>query len=316
MSEIPDAATSDRASAPAPPWQRRVASAVVTIVTRFLGLGLVFSGGASTLTAGTGDATVGTADWVSVAAGLVLIGISAASMIVSTCGVIIVACTEIVVSLLGLVIPFSLGSRDVHPVNWPRAVYAVVFPDGAELAGFATASGFLLVLGAVSLAAALGHRGRRRSGSRVSPLRRIVAMGGAVVLSIPGAVLVWAGGYHQVVAYRVFVSPDVAVGPVIMIIAGALLCAAIAAAGRLSAAALYAFGLFWVTMWVAFGAFLSGATPETVSIIPAWATTTAVIWGVSGLSASVALFLLVSGGVMRFVALSTRRVAPPVDAES
>lgn len=306
MSQIPDAAMSDRSAATAPPWQRRVASAVVAVVARFLGLGLVFSGGASVLTGGAGNERFGSADWVSICAGLVLIAISAATMIVSTSGMIIVSTIEILVSIPAIVIPFSIGSRDVHPVNWSRGVYEVVFPDGAELAGVATASGFVLVLGCVSLATALVHRQRRRSGSHVSPLGRIIAMGASIILSVPGAALVWAGGYQLSVEYQVFASTDVSVGSVIMIIAGAFLCAAVAAASRLSAAALYAFGLFWVTMWVAFGAFLSSATPETVPIIPVWATTTAVAWCLCGFSAVLAVFLLTSGVVARVVALSLR----------
>ncbi|WP_166984278.1 hypothetical protein [Paramicrobacterium fandaimingii] len=313
MSEISDAAASTRSAATAPPWQRRVASAIVAVVSQFLGLGLVFTGGASVLAGGAGDGAFGSADWLRISAGLVLIAISAATMVVSTCGVIIAASAEILISILALVIPFSIGSRDVHPVNWLRGVYVVVFPDGAEVAGLATASGFVLVLGCVCLAAALGHRERRRAGSRVSPLGRIIAMGAAVVLSIPGAALVWAGGHQLGVEYRVFASPDLSVGSVIMVFAGALLCAAVAAVSRLSAAALYAFGLFWVTMWVAFGVFLSAATPETVPIIPVWATTTAVVWCLCGFSAVLAVFLLTSGVVMRVVALSLRETSPTAE---
>lgn len=306
MSENPDAATGARSVTGAPPWQRRVASAVVAIVARFLGLGLVYSGAASVPNGGTGDALFGTADWVSITAGLVLIGISAATLVISTIGIVIVASAEIVVSLLAVVIPFSLGSRDIHPVNWPRAVYAVVFPDGSEIAGLAAASGFLLVLGGVSLAAALAHRGRRRSGSRVSQLGRIIAMGSAVVLSVPAAAFVWAGGYELIVEYRVFAVSDAPIGPVVMVIVGVILSTAVAAAGRLSAAALYALGLFWVMMSVALGLFLSSATTETASIIPAWATTTAVFWCVSGFGAVLAVFLLVAGVAMRVVSRSAR----------
>ncbi|WP_437584490.1 hypothetical protein ACSAGD_04250 [Paramicrobacterium sp. CJ85] len=287
-----------------PPWQRRVASAVVAIISRFLGLGMVFTGGASVIMGSGVDGTFGMANWLEVSAGLLLIAGSAATMVVSTAGTLIAASLELALALIGFVVPYVAGGWESHPISWMPRVYAWVFPDALAQASYAAATGFLLTFAAVSLAAALGQRARRRAGPRVSPIGRIIAMGAAVILSVPGAVLVWIGGYGLNVEYRVLASSGIPVGSLIALLVGALLCAAVSATARLSAAGLYGFGLYWVVMWVALAGFLAGVPSTTTSILPNWATQTAVVWCLSGFAAALAVFLLATGVVARVLGRS------------
>lgn len=290
---------------------RRWLSAVIAIVARAAGLGFVFAGGANVVAGVARGGEFGEANWLLVSAGLVLLAVASSTLLLSTLGLTLVSIIEIALSFVGLLVPFSVSMWDLHPANWLSAAYARVLPAASEQAAYSIASGFLFVFGAISLATAIGIGGRRRARGGVVPLGRVIAMASAVVLSIPALVLVWIGGNHLLTAYRAFVPSPFAIGPFAMLIIGVALCAGIAATSRFSSAGTYAFGLFWVMLWIALGAFLSSAPPSTDSLLPQWLTRVGVAWALCGFSAAIAVTLLVAGVCGRLLT-RTARLSPHV----
>ncbi|SEB35707.1 hypothetical protein SAMN04489806_0095 [Paramicrobacterium humi] len=305
---MPDAAVRPvRPTFAEPTTARRWLSAGIAILARFAGLGLVFAGGANVASGIATNGLAGHPNWLLIAGGLVLLAVAASTLLLSTLGLLIVSTVEILLGFVGLLVPFSASMWDLHPANWLNRAYGFVLPGSGDQAAYSIASGFLLVFGAVSLATAFGIGGRRRAQGGVIPLWRVIAMASAVVLSIPAVVLLWIGGNYLLAAYRAFVPSTFDVGPFAILLAGVLLCGTVAATCRYSSAGSYAFALFWVTLWIALGAFLSSAPPSTDSLLPQWLTRVGVAWALCGFSAAIAVTLLVAGACGRILTLGARR---------
>lgn len=289
-----------------PDWARRGLSIVIAVVADLVGLGLLFSGGSGVIAEYASSETFGPGDPWLILAGVIALGISAATIVLSTAGVAATSLVKIALSVGAMLVPFAATISPVQPATWIDGAFGLLGASAGDQAAFAAVSGFLLLTGAISLTTAVAVGGRRRARVGVLPVGRIVGMASALLLGIPSVVLAWAGAESLVDGYRRALSDDIPFGPFLLMLAGVALSAAVVYTARWSSAGLYAFGLYWLVLWIAVAGFLSVDQRAAQTLTPGWLSGVGVAWALSGFALAVSVQLLVSGSVARVITRAAR----------
>lgn len=170
--------------------------------------------------------------------GAVLLAVGALSVVLSSAGVLVVGAIHMLVGLLYLVFPPTGIREGFAPIHQLLNSLNDLSREISYGAFYAVPTGWGLLTGAALIAVGLGVRLRRTPSTTTA---RILAIGAAVVLGIPGALLVLGGGGMVFRSSVVTLQPPT-IFALLGVFIGVVLFAAAAYVARWSSAGVIALG--------------------------------------------------------------------------
>lgn len=264
---------------------RRVLSIAIAVVATALGYAAAWTGG--TTIAQYAQMGRPLEDFLAVpllVLGAVLLAVGALSVWLSSAGVLVVGAIHVLVGILCLVFPPTGLREGFAPIHQLLASLSDLSREISYGAFYAVPTGWGLLTGAALIAVGLGVRLRRTPSTTTN---RMIAIGAAVVLGVPGALLVLGGGGMVFRSTVVTLQPPT-VFALLGVLIGTVLVAAAAYLARWSSAGVIVLGgllvvagiLFMVANGPIAGALLRISDPLALGIGAAGATGNVLLAGV------------------------------------
>lgn len=237
---------------------RRILSIAIAVIATVLGYLALWSGGVILAQSAMVMRPIADVGPVALALlGVVLLGIAAFSVVFSSAGVIGVGGFHVVFGMLALAFPIAGITKGFAPAYEAIRLLGGLGREISNGPYYTVTTGFGMLTGAILLAIGFAARARRSPAATAISANRIVAILAAVLVGVPGLLLVIAGGgmsfRSTVVTLRA--APPLAI---IALVAGVLLVAAVVVLARWSSAGVIVLGVI-VSVFGAIALFSLGA---------------------------------------------------------
>lgn len=208
---------------------RRLLSVLIAVVATVLGYLAAWTGGVA-IAMNSFRAQFDPSGLPLLLLGLVLLAVAALTIVMSSAGVIVVGAAHLLFGLLAFALPMTGITGGFAPAYWLiRLTYGAsrAFADGLY---FSVPTGFGMLVGATLLIAGLMARSRQ---TPTSSIARVSAGVAALILGVPGVLLVLTGGGSSYRRTAAMLQPATPLD-VILIVSGLLLVSVVVVSVRWS----------------------------------------------------------------------------------